>query len=102
MYVTLSTWWNRIWDWWILVELGAAASTLYWDAASDLSGNFSQQVGAWTITQAISNDLSDIDEKNARTAEQNVKLNKLESRIQIVRTDPKDSLFPLDKFGQKR
>ncbi|KAJ5191360.1 uncharacterized protein N7498_010345 [Penicillium cinerascens] len=45
---------------------------------------------------------TEIDENNARTAEQNVKLNKLESRVQIVRTDPKDSLFPLNKFGQKR
>jgi 23S rRNA (adenine1618-N6)-methyltransferase len=44
----------------------------------------------------------DIDENNARTAEQNVKLNELESRIRIARTDPKDPLFPLDKFGQKR
>lgn len=44
----------------------------------------------------------EIDENNARTAEQNVKLNELESRIRIVRTDSKDPLFPLDKFGQKR
>jgi len=44
----------------------------------------------------------DIDENNVRTAEHNVKLNGLESRIQIVKTDPKGPLFPLDKFGQSR
>ncbi|KAJ5304457.1 uncharacterized protein N7443_004117 [Penicillium atrosanguineum] len=44
----------------------------------------------------------DIDENNTRTAEQNVKLNELESRIRIMKTDPNDPLFPLNKFDQKR
>ncbi|KAJ5665428.1 uncharacterized protein N7477_007876 [Penicillium maclennaniae] len=45
---------------------------------------------------------TEIDEKNARTAEHNVKLNELDSRIRIVRTDPRGPLFPLDKFDLKR
>ncbi|KAJ6107756.1 hypothetical protein N7523_009079 [Penicillium sp. IBT 18751x] len=45
---------------------------------------------------------TDIDENNTRTAEHNVKINKLDSRIRIVRTDPRGLLLPLDEFGVKR
>lgn len=45
---------------------------------------------------------SDIDENNVRTSQQNVKLNQLESRIRIMKTDPKDYLFPFEQFGQKK
>lgn len=45
---------------------------------------------------------SDIDENNVRTSQQNVELNQLESRIRIIQTDPKEYLFPLEQFGQKR
>ncbi|KAJ5176572.1 RNA N6-adenosine-methyltransferase METTL16 [Penicillium canariense] len=44
---------------------------------------------------------TDIDEQNARTAQQNVALNALEPRIRIVKTDPKDALFPVKIFNQK-
>ncbi|OKP00021.1 hypothetical protein PENSUB_8219 [Penicillium subrubescens] len=44
---------------------------------------------------------TDIDEQNARTAKENVVLNELESRIQIVKTDPEGPLFPLDEFDHK-
>ncbi|KAJ5407984.1 hypothetical protein N7509_001867 [Penicillium cosmopolitanum] len=43
---------------------------------------------------------TDIDENNARTAQENVKTNQLESRIRVIKTDPKDALFPLDKIEQ--
>ncbi|KAJ5739334.1 hypothetical protein N7533_012118 [Penicillium manginii] len=44
---------------------------------------------------------TDIDENNTRTAQENVKRNQLESRIRVIKTDPKDDLFPLDKLEQK-
>ncbi|GLI79717.1 hypothetical protein PoHVEF18_008057 [Penicillium ochrochloron] len=44
---------------------------------------------------------TDIDEQNARTAKENVVRNELESRIQIVKTDPEGPLFPIDEFNQK-
>ncbi|KAJ5974312.1 hypothetical protein N7481_011522 [Penicillium waksmanii] len=59
-----------------------AASTHCSDAKPDLPGN--------------------IDENNTRTAQENVKTNQLESRIRVIKTDPKDVLFPLDKIEQKR
>ncbi|KAJ5758438.1 hypothetical protein N7520_005594 [Penicillium odoratum] len=42
---------------------------------------------------------TDIDESNIRTAKANVELNNLESRIHILHTDLKDSLFPLETLG---
>lgn len=45
---------------------------------------------------------SDIDEHNARTANENVKLNQLESRIRVIKTDPESPLFPLEKLEKKR
>ncbi|KAJ5645831.1 hypothetical protein N7490_002203 [Penicillium lividum] len=42
---------------------------------------------------------TDIDESNIRTAKANVERNNLESRIHILQTDPKDSLFPLETLG---
>lgn len=44
----------------------------------------------------------DIDENNARTATENVKLNNLESRIRVIKTEPDDLLFPLEKLDRKR
>ncbi|KAJ5108270.1 hypothetical protein N7456_004945 [Penicillium angulare] len=45
---------------------------------------------------------TDIDKSNIQSAQDNVKLNKLESRIRILQTDPNDSFFPLDKFQEQR
>ncbi|OQE23258.1 hypothetical protein PENSTE_c009G05350 [Penicillium steckii] len=44
---------------------------------------------------------TDIDENNARTATENVKLNNLESRIRVIKTEPDDLLFPLEKLDRK-
>ncbi|KAJ5927118.1 hypothetical protein N7516_008891 [Penicillium verrucosum] len=43
--------------------------------------------------------LTDIDSNNIRTSQHNVALNNLESRIQVVHSDPTGPLFPLDKLG---
>jgi len=43
----------------------------------------------------------DIDRDNIRTSQQNVALNGLESRIQIINSDPDGPLFPLDKLGHE-
>lgn len=43
----------------------------------------------------------DIDENNARTATENVKLNNLESRIRVFKTEANDLLFPLEKLERK-
>ncbi|KAJ9489616.1 hypothetical protein VN97_g3633 [Penicillium thymicola] len=42
---------------------------------------------------------TDIDSNNIRTSQHNVALNNLESRIQVVHSDPTGPLFPLDKLG---
>ncbi|KAJ5585916.1 hypothetical protein N7450_005703 [Penicillium hetheringtonii] len=44
---------------------------------------------------------TDIDENNARTATENVKLNNLESRIRVFKTEANDLLFPLEKLERK-
>lgn len=51
---------------------------------------------------ADTNSIADIDQNNVRTAQQNVKLNRLESRIRVMKTEPQDLLIPLEKFGQQR
>ncbi|KAJ5576072.1 hypothetical protein N7535_002998 [Penicillium sp. DV-2018c] len=43
---------------------------------------------------------TDVDENNIRTAQRNVVLNNLDSRIQLVKSDPAGPLFPLDQIGQ--
>ncbi|KAG0156180.1 hypothetical protein PDIDSM_3357 [Penicillium digitatum] len=45
---------------------------------------------------------TDIDSNNIRTSQHNVALNNLESRIQIVSSDPTGPLFPLEKLGRQR
>ncbi|CEJ62202.1 hypothetical protein PMG11_10710 [Penicillium brasilianum] len=42
---------------------------------------------------------TDIDEQNARTAQENISRNELDSRIQILKPDPEGPLFPLDKLA---
>jgi 23S rRNA (adenine1618-N6)-methyltransferase len=44
---------------------------------------------------------TDVDENNIRTAQHNVALNNLDSRILLVKTDPAGPLFPLDQIGQE-
>ncbi|KAJ5099360.1 hypothetical protein N7532_006361 [Penicillium argentinense] len=44
---------------------------------------------------------TDIDENNVSTAQKNVKLNHLESRIRVIKTDTKDLLFPLEKIEKE-
>ncbi|KAF7515360.1 hypothetical protein PCG10_003376 [Penicillium crustosum] len=44
---------------------------------------------------------TDIDSNNIRTSRHNVALNNLESRIQIVHSDPTGPLFPLEKLGRQ-
>ncbi|KAI3201012.1 hypothetical protein DTO027I6_6115 [Penicillium roqueforti] len=44
---------------------------------------------------------TDVDENNIRTAQHNVALNNLDSRIQLVKSDPAGPLFPLDQIGQE-
>lgn len=45
---------------------------------------------------------TDIDSNNIRTSRHNVALNNLESRIQIIHSDPIGPLFPLEKLGRKK
>ena len=45
--------------------------------------------------------MTDIDPGNIRTAQENVALNELESRIRIIESDPDGPLFPLEKIGRK-
>lgn len=45
--------------------------------------------------------LTDIDSNNIRTSQHNVALNNLESRIQIIHSDPTGPLFPLEKLGRQ-
>ncbi|KAJ5145958.1 uncharacterized protein N7515_000522 [Penicillium bovifimosum] len=42
-----------------------------------------------------------VDENNIRTAQHNVALNNLDSRIQLVKSAPAGPLFPLDQIGQE-
>ncbi|OQD65770.1 hypothetical protein PENPOL_c005G06413 [Penicillium polonicum] len=44
---------------------------------------------------------TDIDSNNIRTSQHNVALNNLESRIQIIHSDPTGPLFPLEKLGRQ-
>ncbi|CAI7672975.1 unnamed protein product [Penicillium palitans] len=44
---------------------------------------------------------TDIDSNNIRTSRHNVALNNLESRIQIIHSDPTGPLFPLEKLGRQ-
>lgn len=44
---------------------------------------------------------TDIDPNNIRTSQHNVALNNLESRIQIIHSDPTGPLFPLEKLGRQ-
>jgi Predicted O-methyltransferase len=44
---------------------------------------------------------TDIDPNNTRTSQHNVALNNLESRIQIIHSDPTGPLFPLEKLGHQ-
>lgn len=44
----------------------------------------------------------DIDPNNIRTAQQNVALNGLESRIRIMESSSDGPLFPLEKLGHER
>lgn len=47
--------------------------------------------------------LADIDDENVKSSKRNVTLNKLDSRIRIVKTDATDGLIPLnDKTGVER
>jgi hypothetical protein len=43
----------------------------------------------------------DIDPDNIRTSQQNVTLNDLESRIQIITSDPDGPLFPLERLNHE-
>jgi hypothetical protein len=43
----------------------------------------------------------DIDPDNIRTSQHNVALNNLESRIQIIKSDPDGPIFPLEKLGRE-
>ncbi|CAG7942070.1 unnamed protein product [Penicillium olsonii] len=45
--------------------------------------------------------VTDIDPGNIRTAQENVALNELESRIRIIESDPDGPLFPLEKIGRE-
>lgn len=91
------------------MERDVAASTRCSDAKPDLPGSLSPPVlylhslvSAAVLKLSFSFPLLDIDENNARTAQENVKTNQLESRIRVIKTDPKDALFPLDKIEQNR
>ncbi|KAK4868252.1 hypothetical protein LT330_007450 [Penicillium expansum] len=44
---------------------------------------------------------TDIDSNNIRTSRHNVSLNNLESRVQIVHSDPTGPLFPLENLGRQ-
>lgn len=45
----------------------------------------------------------DIDDDNIRNAKKTVSMNELESRIQIIKSDPSSELIPLQiKLGAKR
>lgn len=45
---------------------------------------------------AFTHTYADIDNDNIRTSRDTVSKNKLDSRIEIIQTDPKDELIPLD------
>ncbi|GAT19611.1 DUF890 domain protein [Aspergillus luchuensis] len=62
----------------------------------DLIGASSQQVYSHTILYAHQLTYADIDNDNIRTSRDTVSANKLDSRIEIIQTDPKDELIPLD------
>lgn len=44
----------------------------------------------------------DIDDNNIRTSRKNVSANGLDSRIQIVETNPDDGLIPLARLGVEK
>jgi len=85
------------------VALDAAASTHYSVVKLGLAGSSLQQVSrSCSLAYDSTEKYPDIDENNARTATENVKLNNLESRIRVFKTEANDLLFPLEKLERKR
>jgi len=82
-------------------EQDAAVSIPFWDVPRGQGGSSWPQVSNNALCVGSEAHKSDIDDENIETATKTVTRNGLESRIQIIKTDP-SLLVPLQKSGVER